>query len=208
VSGAAVFQPATGIQLPEPAFTCAGFFVCLADNLADNRHALAFGIMARLVVISRSLAGSAFDLGADWTSLGRADGNAFQLLEPSVSGRHCEVRTLGDNLVVRDLLSTNGTFVNGEKVTEGVAKPGQTLRLGEVELRYESSAPGPLSGAPFNSKMLVTSLSALAAKPAAAAAAKPEPEISVPIAPAGADNEFIVVATYDGKWVPTGGSEK
>jgi hypothetical protein len=202
MSEAGVFRPATGIRLPEQAFTCAGFFVCLADILADNRQALAIGIMARLVVISRSLAGSAFDLGVDWTTIGRADGNAFQLLEPSVSGRHCEVRTLGDNLVVRDLLSTNGTFVNGEKVAEGVAKPGQTLQLGEVELRYESSAPGPLSGAPFNSKMLVTSLSALAAKPVVAAETKPAPEIAAPIAPDAVDQEFVVVATYDGKWIP------
>jgi CheY-like chemotaxis protein len=129
--------------------------------------------MARLVVISRSLAGTAFDLGVNWTTIGRADGNAFQVLEQSVSGRHCEVRPLGENLLVRDLLSTNGTFVEGQKITEGVVKPGQTLRLGDVELRFECSAPGPLSGAPFNSKMLVTHSAALAAKPAVAADAKP-----------------------------------
>lgn len=129
--------------------------------------------MARLVVISRSLAGAAFDLGADWITIGRADGNAIQLLEQSVSGRHCEVRPQGEDLIVRDLLSTNGTFINRQKISEGVVKPGQSLRLGDVELRYESSTPGPLSGAPFNSKMPVSTSAAPAAKPAVAADAKP-----------------------------------
>lgn len=121
--------------------------------------------MARLVVISQSLAGSIYELGETWATIGRADGNTFQLVESSVSGRHCEVRVKDDALTVRDLLSTNGTFINGKKISEGVVKPGQTLRLGDIELRFESSAPGPLSGAPFNSKMLASNLTAATAKP-------------------------------------------
>lgn len=128
--------------------------------------------MARLVVISQSLAGSAYELGETWATIGRADGNTFQLVESSISGRHCEVRVKDDALAVRDLLSTNGTFINGQKISEGVVKPGQTLRLGDVELRFESSAPGPLSGAPFNSKMLASNLTA--AKPAPVPEKKPE----------------------------------
>jgi pSer/pThr/pTyr-binding forkhead associated (FHA) protein len=42
--------------------------------------------------------------------------------------------------VVKDLKSTNGTFINGETVTEAVLKPGQTLRLGQVELRLDNGA--------------------------------------------------------------------
>ena len=37
--------------------------------------------------------------------------------------------------------STNGTFINDEKITESVLKPGQTLRLGQMELRLENGAP-------------------------------------------------------------------
>jgi pSer/pThr/pTyr-binding forkhead associated (FHA) protein len=44
-------------------------------------------------------------------------------------------------VVVRDLNSTNGTYINGEKVTEGVIKPGQILRLGQIEMRLETDAP-------------------------------------------------------------------
>ena len=42
-----------------------------------------------------------------------------------------------DELLVRDLLSTNGVFINGKKIVEGVLKAGETLRVGEVQLRFE-----------------------------------------------------------------------
>lgn len=129
--------------------------------------------MARLVVISASLAGSVYELGETWATIGRADGNTFQVVESSVSGRHCEVRVKNDELTVRDLLSTNGTFIKGQKISEGVVKPGQTLRLGDVELRFEGSGPAVLSGAPFNSKMLASNLTAAMAKPVPEK--KPEP---------------------------------
>jgi CheY-like chemotaxis protein len=115
-------------------------------------------------------------------------------VENSVSGRHCEVRVRGEELAVRDLLSTNGTFIGGQKITEGVVKPGQTLRLGEVELRFESSAPGTLSGAPFNSKMLFTSAAATAPKPAAVPEKKP---VSAPVPDGGPGKKFHVLFVDD-----------
>ena len=47
----------------------------------------------------------------------------------------------GSEVVVRDLNSTNGTYINGEKVTEKVIKPGQILRLGQIEMRLETDVP-------------------------------------------------------------------
>ena len=61
--------------------------------------------MAKLVVISEPLAGFAFELGESWTTIGRADSNMFQLVETSVSSRHCEVKVRGDELLNRDLIS-------------------------------------------------------------------------------------------------------
>jgi len=100
--------------------------------------------MARLVVITTGVAASAHELDANWTTIGRADGNAFQIVEASISGRHCDVQLRGGELVVRDLHSTNGTFVQGEKISEAVLKPGQSLRLGNVELCFEAT-PSPVS---------------------------------------------------------------
>jgi len=44
-------------------------------------------------------------------------------------------------VVVKDLNSTNGTFINGEKITEAVLKTGQILRLGMIEMRLETGDP-------------------------------------------------------------------
>jgi len=155
--------------------------------------------MARLVVINQSLAGSIHELGEAWATIGRGDGNTFQLAADSVSGRHCEVRVRGDELIVRDLLSTNGTFIAGQKISEGVLKPGQTLQIGDVELRFESSAPGTLSGVPFNSKMLVTSAAtASAPTPPMVPEKKPEPAPSpAPPAAGGLGKKFQVLFVDD-----------
>ncbi len=111
--------------------------------------------MAKLFVVTNGLAVSSHDLGAEWVTIGRGDSNRFQIVESSVSGRHCEVRVQGNELVIRDLLSTNGTFVGNKKVSEGTVKSGETFKLGEVELRYEATPPA-LPGASPEVKRVVT----------------------------------------------------
>jgi CheY-like chemotaxis protein len=111
--------------------------LCIIDN---PRPRLFHWRVAKLVVITKGLSPAVHELGEGWVTIGRGDGNNFQLVEPSISGRHCEVRVRGTELVVRDLLSSNGTFVDGKKITEAVLNPGQTVCLGEVELRFEAAA--------------------------------------------------------------------
>jgi len=101
--------------------------------------------MSRLVVISEDLAGLSHELGGRWVTIGRGDKNAFQIVERSVSNQHCEVLLRGNELVVRDLRSTNGTAIGGERISEAVLRPGQTMRLGLVELRLETSEPAPVA---------------------------------------------------------------
>src|SRR6185436_13448915 len=105
--------------------------------------------MAKLVLLSAGMTGRTHDLKVDKTTIGRVEDNTFQIAEPSVSSHHCELLLRGSDVVVRDLNSTNGTFINGEKVTETVIKPGQVLRLGQIEMRLESENGGsaPLAGA-------------------------------------------------------------
>jgi pSer/pThr/pTyr-binding forkhead associated (FHA) protein len=124
--------------------------------------------MAKLVVLNAGLSGRSHDLTVDKTTIGRVDDNTFQIAEASVSSHHCEVLLRGTDVVIKDLNSTNGTFINGEKVSETVLKPGQTLRLGQVELRLETEgAPAP-TGAPAP----VGAAPAPAPAPAAAAGQK------------------------------------
>ena len=99
--------------------------------------------MAKLVVLNEGLTGQSYELKVEKTTVGRVEDNAFHIPQGSVSSHHCEIWLRGNDVVVKDLNSTNGTFVNGQQVTtEAVLKPGQTLRLGQVELRLDTGAPG------------------------------------------------------------------
>jgi pSer/pThr/pTyr-binding forkhead associated (FHA) protein len=102
--------------------------------------------MAKLVLLSEGLAGKSHELKVEKTTIGRVDDNTFPISEPSVSSHHCEILLKGTDVVVKDLNSTNGTFINGEQISESVLKPGQVLRLGKVEMRLEDGAT--VAGAP------------------------------------------------------------
>jgi pSer/pThr/pTyr-binding forkhead associated (FHA) protein len=100
--------------------------------------------MARLVVLSEGLTGRTYELKVEKTTIGRVEDNSFQIAESSVSSHHCEILLRGNDVVVKDLNSTNGTFISGQQVTgERVIKPGQILRLGQVEMRLESGEAKP-----------------------------------------------------------------
>ena len=111
--------------------------------------------MAKLVILTEGMTGRSHELKVDKTTIGRVEDNTFPIVEPSVSSHHCEVLLRGTDIVVRDLNSTNGTFINGEKVTESVLKSGQILRLGQIELRLESDAPAPAAKRPVDSTMVM-----------------------------------------------------
>lgn len=111
--------------------------------------------MAKLVILSQGLTGRTHELKVDKTTIGRVEDNTFPITEPSVSSHHCEILLRGTDVVVKDLNSTNGTFINGEKVSESVLKPGQILRLGQIEMRLETEAPAPASKRPVDSTMVM-----------------------------------------------------
>jgi pSer/pThr/pTyr-binding forkhead associated (FHA) protein len=102
--------------------------------------------MPKIVVLSEGLTGRSFELKIDKTTVGRLEDNAFQIQEQSVSSHHCELLLKGSDVIVRDLNSTNGTYINGEKISEKVLKPGQILRLGNVEARLETDGAAPTAG--------------------------------------------------------------
>jgi pSer/pThr/pTyr-binding forkhead associated (FHA) protein len=100
--------------------------------------------MARLVILSEGFTGKAHELTVEKTTIGRVDDNTFPIPEGSISSHHCEVLLKGADVIIRDLSSTNGTFVNGHQVTgEAPLKPGQILRLGQVEMRLEDANAKP-----------------------------------------------------------------
>jgi len=71
-------------------------------------------------------------------TIGRAPRADFIVDAPLVSRLHCRLTVLDDGTVqVKDLGSTNGTWIDGEQVTDGVLHDGQLLRVGRVEFRLE-----------------------------------------------------------------------
>ncbi len=90
--------------------------------------------MARLEVKSHDLASGEMILAPGCNSVGREGEHSILLPHDSVSRRHCEIWLMEDAVLVRDLESRNGTFINDERVTEAELKEGQTLRVGDVEL--------------------------------------------------------------------------
>ena len=97
--------------------------------------------MPKLVVLTVGFNDRSLEVKSEKTTVGRLDDNQFQLAEPSISSHHCEIWTKGDDIVIKDLGSTNGSFVNEKPVEankEAALRPGQVLRLGQVELRYET----------------------------------------------------------------------
>jgi FHA domain len=81
-----------------------------------------------------------YELKGGINSLGRNPTNDFRVSDPSVSSFHCELEVTEESVLVRDLGSTNGTFVDGERIKEARLQPGQLLRLGSAELKLEEQA--------------------------------------------------------------------
>ena len=104
--------------------------------------------MAKLVILNQGMTGRTHELTVDRTTIGRVDDNTFHIQDASISSHHCEVHLRGAEILIRDLNSTNGTFINNEKISEAVLKPGQTLRLGQVELKLDPGSSGDSTSLP------------------------------------------------------------
>ncbi|MBI2930856.1 MAG: FHA domain-containing protein [Planctomycetes bacterium] len=83
--------------------------------------------------------GKVFEVKDQPLTIGRDETQNIQVLDEGVSRAHAEIFRIGDMAFVRDLNSTNGTYVNGVSVTEEVLKPMDELRIGHTDLVYEDS---------------------------------------------------------------------
>lgn len=89
--------------------------------------------MARLETRTADLPLGDICLGPGCNVVGREGDPQILVPHPSVSRRHCEVWLTDEAVLIRDLNSRNGTFVDGERITEAELLSGQTLRIGDVE---------------------------------------------------------------------------
>lgn len=90
----------------------------------------------------------AFELVPGLNKLGRNPTNDFRISDPSISSFHAEI-VVEDNIIrVRDLSSTNGTYIDEVKVEEGLLKPENVLRLGNVRLALDEVSVTPMCQVP------------------------------------------------------------
>jgi len=81
--------------------------------------------------------GQAYPLVRAITLLGRGTDADIRVEDPGVSRKHCEI-VVGTPAMVRDLRSTNGTFVDGQKVDEIALEDGSVVKIGGTSLVYRS----------------------------------------------------------------------
>lgn len=78
----------------------------------------------------------AIPLNQPVVSIGRSHDNTVVIDDPRISRHHLEIRVIQDNFVVFDLNSTGGTYVNGQRVNQGLLYPGDLISLAGVNLVF------------------------------------------------------------------------
>jgi hypothetical protein len=141
--------------------------------------------MAKLVILNQGMTGRTFDLSVERTTVGRVEDNTFQIADGSVSSHHAEIILRGPEIFVKDLNSTNGCFIGAERITESVLKPGQILRLGQVEMRIDDGSPvtappPPAPAKPSGTAPAPASPPAPASSPAPAGSKKQDATMIIP----------------------------
>src|SRR6185369_11000132 len=94
--------------------------------------------MPRLIVNSGSPAAWEIQLKPGSNFIGRGFANDFKIPDGSVSGSHCQITVNGQSVVIKDLGSSNGTFVNRSPIQEVELPNGATVHLGGVVMTYHA----------------------------------------------------------------------
>jgi hypothetical protein len=82
------------------------------------------------------------------TYLGRSDENQVQIARPGVSRQHALISAEVDGFKIKDLQSQNGTFVNGERITERPLKDGDQIVVGDAIIVFRTPWPVPTARPP------------------------------------------------------------
>lgn len=92
--------------------------------------------MAKLIMTLDGAIIREFMIDKDSISIGRKHGNDIQLNDLTVSGRHALFTVMGDNTYVDDLGSTNGTLLNGGRVSKSILTHSDVVQIGNYQFTY------------------------------------------------------------------------
>ncbi|MBI2469326.1 MAG: FHA domain-containing protein [Candidatus Rokubacteria bacterium] len=105
--------------------------------------------MPRLTLVMERTPIQEYELDRPVVQIGRVEGMEIVIDNVSVSRRQAEIRQEGRGWAVRDLGSSNGTFLNGERLTDDPRplKPGDEISFGKFSLYFEREFTEPLAAA-------------------------------------------------------------
>jgi 3',5'-cyclic-nucleotide phosphodiesterase len=102
--------------------------------------------MPRLIVIEGNAKGQTFDLTDGITFIGRSTRSDIRVKDSAVSRKHLKIFHIGKKIFLEDLKSTNGTFINSERIEPGEGfevSEGDVITIGKTSLQFEvSTGPG------------------------------------------------------------------
>lgn len=116
-----------------------------ARELAPRPQPVRGAAPAGIRVVQAEGLGPFVGVDRDGLTIGREDDNELVLRDPRVSGNHARVVLREEGYVIEDLRSTNGTFVNGQRVASHVLVGGERIQLGDTRLVFEVRQPGEVT---------------------------------------------------------------
>lgn len=141
---------------------------------------------AKLVMSFNGKVVGEYELDRDTFVIGRRPESDIHIDNLAVSGRHARIITIAGSSFLEDLGSTNGTLLNGARVTKHPLEDGDEFSIGKHSLRFISGTPGAKaagkSGASF-SETIVISPDETAALRQAAVASQAAPEAQAAATP-------------------------
>ncbi len=102
-----------------------------------EEEGLVEGAPALLIIKSGRKSGATFPLRKKVINMGRDSSNEIVIDDPKSSRQHAKIKLEGDNFVIYDLASSNGTFVNGEKITSVKLNDGDEIKIGDTVLAFK-----------------------------------------------------------------------
>jgi hypothetical protein len=133
--------------------------------------------MPSLIAQSEEFQGKRFELDKPRLTLGRIEDNNLQVEHSSVSSHHAELVLEQNDYKVVDLESTNGTRVNGERVSESKLRRNDVVRFGNIDFLYDSEFSPPAAALPPPSEGLSLNGCGFKGRPAHFVSSAPFPKV-------------------------------
>ena len=92
----------------------------------------------RIIILSEVMRGKTFELTGELYTIGRTEDREVCIPDGTISTLHCELKQDGDSYIACDKNSTNGTRINGIRITEQRLCNSDILQVGGIEILYDS----------------------------------------------------------------------